>query len=54
MKDENIGCLGCLVLIIIVVLLMSWQAMYAISQNAPQCSFARDVITCIEIVRANK
>lgn len=43
-----------IIFLIIVGFLMSWQVIYAILQGAPQCSFARDVITCIEIVKVNR
>lgn len=52
--SDNTGCLAAIIFLIIVGFLMSWQIIYAISQDAPQCAFARDVITCIEIVRANR
>ena len=52
--SDNIGCLTAIIFLIIVGFLMSWQIIYAISQDAPQCAFARDAITCIEIVRANR
>lgn len=48
--SDNTGCLATIIFLLIVGLL-SWQVIYAISQGAPQCLLARDVITCIEVVR---
>ena len=47
---------GCFVVIFMLIIgfLLCWQFIYAASNNAPQCAFARDVITCIEIARTNK
>lgn len=52
--SDSTGCLAAIIFLLIVGFLISWQVIYAISQDAPQCAFARDAITCIEIVRSNK
>lgn len=52
--NDNTGCLPIIIFLLIVSFLMSWQLIYAISEDAPQCAFSRDVITCVEIARANK
>ena len=50
--NNNAGCL--IMFLIIVGFTILCQMIYASSQGAPQCIFSSDMITCIEIVRANK
>ncbi len=52
--SDNTGCLTVIMFLIIIGFVMTCQVIYAVSQDAPQCAFARDAITCIEIVRKNK
>lgn len=52
--NDNTDRLVVIICLLIIGFLISWQVKYAISQGATQCSFSRDVITCVEIVRANR
>jgi hypothetical protein len=50
--SDNTG--GLIMFLIIIGFVMICQIIYASSQDALQCIFSRDVITCIEIARSNK